>query len=198
MARELKLKTPESAEVLLSVPELTHLEERVVVSPKEQRALFKILGEALLTCVQAREAEGRLLKKDIQAHLKGIGQQKGKAQKMGGKISQQSFEKYQKKLEDHDLTQKLDQQGWSRAILMYVDKTDISEEVDRLEAHIKAIGRLMDQGGPIGKKLDFYGQELLREANTLGSKAASFELTQVVIHTKSLIEKYREQVQNVE
>ena len=75
---------------------------------------------------------------------------------------------------------------------------DISEEIQRLEAHLVAIGSLIKSSGSIGKKLDFYAQELLREVNTIGSKSTNSQLTKEVVEAKGLIEKYREQVQNVE
>ena len=92
----------------------------------------------------------------------------------------------------------IDEQRLAQEVIIYVDKSDISEEIQRLGAHINAIKSLMNQKGSIGKKLDFYAQELLREVNTIGSKSSTAELTHVVVEAKGIVEKYREQVQNVE
>ncbi|SMX31241.1 YicC/YloC family endoribonuclease [Octadecabacter ascidiaceicola] len=77
-------------------------------------------------------------------------------------------------------------------------KSDITEEIDRLGAHIKAARELLSQGGPVGRKLDFLTQEFNREANTLCSKAQDVTLTQIGLALKAVIDQMREQVQNVE
>lgn len=77
-------------------------------------------------------------------------------------------------------------------------RIDVAEELARLRAHIDEIARLLTKGGEVGKRCDFLVQELLREANTLGSKAAALELTQIAIEMKVAIEQLREQVQNLE
>ncbi|MEY4765655.1 MAG: hypothetical protein RI907_2328 [Pseudomonadota bacterium] len=80
----------------------------------------------------------------------------------------------------------------------YAIRIDVDEELQRLKAHLDEIGRLLKKGGEVGKRLDFLIQELHREANTLGSKAAALELTQISVDMKVLIEQMREQVQNIE
>jgi uncharacterized protein (TIGR00255 family) len=80
----------------------------------------------------------------------------------------------------------------------YAIRVDVAEELARLRAHLEEIARLLKTGGEIGKRLDFLIQELLREANTLASKAASLELTNISVEMKVAIEQLREQVQNIE
>ena len=77
-------------------------------------------------------------------------------------------------------------------------RIDIAEEITRLASHLDEIDRLLESGGEMGKRLDFLIQELHREANTLGSKSASLELTRISVDMKVLIEQIREQVQNIE
>jgi uncharacterized protein (TIGR00255 family) len=77
-------------------------------------------------------------------------------------------------------------------------RIDVAEEITRLSSHLDEIDRLLDAGGEMGKRLDFLIQELHREANTLGSKSASLELTRISVDMKVLIEQIREQVQNIE
>jgi uncharacterized protein (TIGR00255 family) len=77
-------------------------------------------------------------------------------------------------------------------------KSDITEEIDRLGAHIIAARELLAEGGPVGRKLDFLTQEFNREANTLCSKALDVDLTQIGLALKAVIDQMREQVQNVE
>jgi len=80
----------------------------------------------------------------------------------------------------------------------YAIRIDVAEELARLRSHLDEIERLLGKGGEVGKRLDFLIQELQREANTLGSKSAALELTQVSVEMKVLIEQMREQVQNLE
>ena len=77
-------------------------------------------------------------------------------------------------------------------------KADIREEIDRLASHVAQVERLLIEGGPIGRRLDFLAQELNREANTLCSKSNDVELTNIGLELKSVVEQFREQVQNLE
>ena len=81
---------------------------------------------------------------------------------------------------------------------MWAEKTDITEELARLRAHLGELPRLLDEGGPVGRTLDFLIQEINREVNTVGSKADDLEISQAVIAAKATLEKLREQVQNIE
>ena len=83
-------------------------------------------------------------------------------------------------------------------VAVFAVRIDVAEELGRLRAHLDEIERLLGAGGEVGKRLDFLIQELLREANTLASKAASLELTNISVEMKVAIEQLREQVQNIE
>jgi uncharacterized protein (TIGR00255 family) len=82
--------------------------------------------------------------------------------------------------------------------ILIATKADIREELDRLAAHVAQAKRLVEKGGPIGRRLDFLAQELNREANTLCAKASDVELTNIGLELKAAVEQFREQVQNVE
>jgi uncharacterized protein (TIGR00255 family) len=83
-------------------------------------------------------------------------------------------------------------------VALFANKIDVDEELTRLSTHVSELRRILDHGGAVGKRLDFLMQELNREANTLGSKAADIAITQVSMELKLLIEQMREQIQNVE
>ncbi|HEV7801770.1 MAG TPA: YicC/YloC family endoribonuclease [Burkholderiales bacterium] len=83
-------------------------------------------------------------------------------------------------------------------VVLFANKIDVDEELTRLTTHIAELRRILDKGGAVGKRLDFLMQELNREANTLGSKAADVSVTQVSMELKLLIEQMREQIQNIE
>ena len=83
-------------------------------------------------------------------------------------------------------------------VTLYGLRMDVDEEIKRLTTHVAEVRRVLDVGGPVGRRLDFLMQELNREANTLGSKAAAIEMTNASVELKLLIEQMREQIQNLE
>ena len=95
-------------------------------------------------------------------------------------------------------TDNLDQDRVAQELALLAVKADITEEIDRLAAHVKAAETLLAEDGPVGRKMDFLMQEFNREANTLCSKAQNAELTRIGLALKVLIDQMREQVQNVE
>lgn len=105
-----------------------------------------------------------------------------------------------KKLEQRieSLQAKLDNERLEQEVVIIAQKLDVTEELDRLVAHIEEVRNTFTENEPIGRRLDFLMQELNREANTLGSKSADTETTQQVVDLKVLIEQMREQVQNIE
>ena len=92
----------------------------------------------------------------------------------------------------------LDSERMHQEIAFLADKSDVSEELARLSSHFAQFGALIDESGALGRKIDFLVQEMNREANTIGSKSQSVELTGFVVELKSVIEKIREQAQNIE
>jgi uncharacterized protein (TIGR00255 family) len=80
----------------------------------------------------------------------------------------------------------------------WAEKTDVAEELARLRSHLDQFRSMLDKGGPVGRQLDFLIQELLREVNTVGSKADDLDVSQAVLTAKGVVEKMREQVQNLE
>jgi len=97
-----------------------------------------------------------------------------------------------------DLRRELDASRVEQEIVLFAQRVDVDEELDRLAAHLTEVRRVLDQDGQIGRRLDFLMQEFNREANTLGSKAADVRLTNAAVDLKVLIEQMREQVQNIE
>ena len=101
-------------------------------------------------------------------------------------------------LRAQELQIELDQDRLEQEILLLTQKYDVSEEMDRLEMHIREVRRLLENKEPVGRRLDFLMQELNREANTLGSKSAHYDCTNASVELKVLIEQMREQIQNIE
>ena len=107
---------------------------------------------------------------------------------------------FRQKLRDRlaDIKQDLDAERIEQEIAIFAQKMDVDEELDRLTTHIGEVRRVLGEKKPVGRRLDFLMQELNREANTLGSKAADVRQTNAAVDLKVLIEQMREQVQNIE
>ena len=166
--------------------------------------------KAAKRCIQglreAREREGARLAavlRERTGHLRELAQRAEPLVPAVVQRQQQRFlERWKEALETVGAAQTIPLQSLQeRAIneaAAYAIRIDVAEELARLRSHLEEIDRLLTAGGEIGKRLDFLIQELLREANTLGSKAASLELTNVAVEMKVAIEQMREQVQNIE
>ena len=97
-----------------------------------------------------------------------------------------------------ELLLELETERLEQEVLLLAQKYDVAEEMDRMETHIKEVRRVLDSKEPVGRRLDFLMQELNREANTLGSKAAHYDCSKASVELKVLIEQMREQIQNIE
>ena len=164
--------------------------------------------EAARQCVEAlkeaREREGARLVAVLQDKLTGLKALAEQAVPLVPQAVQRQQERFVQKYQDAlqavggAVTPEAAQERALSEAAAYALRIDVDEEVQRLRAHLDEIGRLLKKGGEVGKRLDFLIQELHREANTLGSKAAALELTQISVDMKVLIEQMREQVQNLE
>lgn len=143
-----------------------------------------------------REREGAALKQFIEQRLSGIEEQVIKVKALLPQILTAQRENLLSKLED--LKQQVDADRFEQEMVMVLNKADVDEELDRLDAHLGEVKRILKQKGAVGRRLDFMMQELNREANTLSSKSISHLTTQIAVELKVLIEQMREQVQNIE
>jgi uncharacterized protein (TIGR00255 family) len=165
---------------------------------KEQLSLgiIRLADQTLAQLLEAREREGTQLKLLIEERC---------AKMLGfvvaaGKRMPEVLLLIRTKLKDRigELVAEPDFDRLEQELVLLAQKLDITEELDRLETHITEVLRVLKQKDPVGRRLDFLMQELNREANTLGSKSADKEMTQIAIELKVLIEQMREQVQNIE
>ncbi len=151
---------------------------------------------ALTDLVKMREREGSALKVFIEQRMTGIDEEVTKVKAILPEILQAQRESLLKRLRDVQI--KVDEERFEQEMVILLQKTDVDEELDRLQAHLEEVGRILKQGGAIGRRLDFMMQELNREANTLSSKSISHLTTQIAVQLKVLIEQMREQIQNIE
>lgn len=155
------------------------------------------LFQQTLTDLKAhREREGAELAKLIEERLAQISQHLVSAQN----YLPEALKAWRTNLLERaqKLQVELDPTRLEQEVVMLAQKQDVMEELDRLTTHTKEVRRALTSQQPIGRRLDFLMQEMNREANTLGSKAISMEMTQVSVDLKVLIEQMREQIQNIE
>jgi len=151
---------------------------------------------ALDQMLEGRAREGDKLADMIEQRLSGIETQIALVRKHLPDILQQQRNRLEEKLAE--LKEQLDEQRLEQEMVIIANRTDVDEEIDRLEAHVSEIRRVLGDSESIGRRLDFLMQELNREANTLGSKSISNITTQASVELKVLIEQMREQIQNIE
>jgi len=163
------------------------------LASKEALALF---DDALSDLIAMRQREGAELKVFIQQRLDGIAEQAANVKAILPDILQAQRDHLKSKLDA--LVQEVDPDRFEQEMVILLQKADVDEELDRLEAHLKEVGRTLNAKGAIGRRLDFMMQELNREANTLSSKSISHLTTQIAVELKVLIEQMREQIQNIE
>lgn len=201
LSKDLYLKDDVKLEMILRQPEMIQVEEAESVNSSELQILKKVFETALKKFDLERVREGQALKKDILKNIKDLQKLTLKISKLreeANKILQEKFEaKIKAKLPKESLSG-LDQARITQEIVIQIEKADINEEIVRLNEHLKNFEKLVDSVVVEGKKLDFYTQELLREINTIGSKSQISGITESVVDAKTLIERLREQVQNVE
>ena len=157
-----------------------------------------VCGQAVDNFVSMRAAEGEKLKADLLGKLDELETFVGQVEEnSAGRVeayTQRLYAKLKVLLEDRNIDDSriLTEAG------IFADKTAVDEETVRLHSHIQQYRSILDSAEPIGRKLDFLTQELNRETNTIGSKCQDLEITRIVVEMKSLIEKIREQIQNIE
>lgn len=190
----------------LSVYEVIRLNERedngeLSLTNEEASALIQ---DAIAQLKNARASEGERLKALLLSQVSQLRELAVRAQPLIPKLVEQQRERFLQRWNDAlKLTSgaPLPEAASDRALAeatAFAIRIDVAEELNRLQSHLIEIEQLFAKGGEMGKRLDFLIQELHREANTLGSKSAALELTQISVDMKVLVEQMREQVQNLE
>jgi len=163
---------------------------------KIEKVLLVFAQQALDKLVIDRQREGAKIRKIIIAKLNLIEKLVLKVKK----IMPLTIKSHQNKIKTKFKAALIDieQDRLKQEFLIFVQKGDVEEELDRLGAHISELRRLLDKSEPVGKKIDFLMQEFNREANTLGSKSISIDISKISVDLKVLIDQIREQIQNIE
>ncbi len=159
-------------------------------------AALGLFHEAVEELVATRRREGERLCELLRQRLDAMAAVAAQLRALLPELAESQRARLHERLEE--LRAQLDAARLEQELVMALQKADVGEELDRLEVHIGEARRVLDQGGPVGRRLDFLMQELNREANTLGAKSADLRQTNASVDLKVLIEQLREQVQNLE
>ncbi len=209
LQRELLAAAPEARP--LSVAELLELPGVAASAEVDREALeasvLNIVDEALLRFNAARTREGESLKAVILGYCdemeRTVSDIRSRIPEIVERIEAKLTERLTTALEGRlaqtsSLTEEEVRDRIRQEVTLYAIKLDVDEEMNRLNTHIAEVRRMLGAGGAVGRKLDFMAQEMNREANTLGSKAAAIEMTQASLTLKVTIDRMREQIQNLE
>jgi len=198
LSKDLGITYQVHLEAFARLPEVLKVEDSYDLSPGEEKVLKKAFTEACKNCDKERLREGKSLQKDLGALLSGLQKQIKIITDLREEANVQLQERFEQKIRSRLKGSEIDPNRLSQEIVIQLEKADINEELSRLSEHIKNYSQLVSSATAEGKKLDFYTQELLREVNTIGSKSQVAKITQAVVEAKTLIERLREQVQNVQ
>jgi len=200
-AAEFSIASEPDLNAILRIPGA--LDSSIDVADEDiEPAVMAKVGEALDRLNQMREEEGRGIERELRARMAHLAEASKSVHQHRRAVLQNYSERLQSRLQEL-FSASVDKERILQEAALLVDRSDIQEEIVRLETHIQHFLGFLDQGGEIGKKLDFLLQEMNREANTLLSKTSglagdALKITEAGLAMKSEIEKSREQVQNLE
>ena len=217
LSREMGIKNDLSVSHLAQLEGVVNTVEKIPpldsIEKAKVTALFK---KAFQSCLQEKTREGQALRKDVTGNLNFLEKSLGKIRIIHQKEMQKAGARYKKSLQKEKTINEERSTKFSKKKLKNKDFVakgttigakgaisgegvfDINEEIVRMKEHLKNCKKLVKQRGSMGKKLDFYTQEILRELNTIGSKSQTALITCQVVDSKFALEKIKEQVQNIE
>jgi uncharacterized protein (TIGR00255 family) len=186
---------------LLDLPGVVH-----PVMPDEEESrrvrelVLSITQEAVDKLKQMREAEGKFLEADLVKNCEAMAKELAFVREQGEGVMLEYAKRLRKRVDTllAEAKLKLDEETLAREAAILADRSDIAEEIARLDAHLEQFRQICATEGQAGRRLDFLSQEMLREANTMASKAVDAEIVRRVVDMKCLIERLKEQIQNVE
>lgn len=157
-----------------------------------------LISEALLMMDKMRIVEGEKLKEDIISKICEIETIVNNIESIADRVPSNYKKKLEIRIKELLEVYDIDESRIAQEIAIISDKASVDEEITRLRSHLNQVRKTFEEEGQIGRKLDFIIQEMNRESNTIASKSSDMDMTNYVINIKNLIEKIREQVQNIE
>ncbi|MHC4204670.1 MAG: YicC/YloC family endoribonuclease [Planctomycetota bacterium] len=167
---------------------------------KIKKIILEISRQALEKLKQMRATEGGYLEADLKKCCNAIENDLEQIRGRSSIVIQEYSEKLKKRVNEllAHAELKIDESMLAREVAIFAERSDISEEVSRLDSHLQQFEQCCNGAEQVGRRLDFISQEMLREANTIASKASDTETTRYVVNIKCQIDRIKEQVQNIE
>lgn len=199
LSKNLKLTDAVTLETVLRSPGVIEAEEEISEAEELWPAMEKALKAALDILLRMREREGEFLAKDLKKRATLMRAGVERIQKLAPKSAERYREQLLQRIRDSQVpVPGADDERLLKEVFYFADRSDISEELTRLQSHFRQFDDCVKSTEPIGRTLDFLAQEINREINTIGAKANDSEISREVVFLKAELEKFREQVQNVE
>ena len=199
LAKELKVEANITLDMIIRAPGVFETDRDVTDAEDFWPAIEKALQHSLNQLLKMREQEGSHLSKDLAMRIKLMRKHTTEVQKRAPEVLKRYREELGKRLRNAGVTvDAKDEERLLKEIVLFADRSDISEELARLQSHFNQFDTCIKSSEPVGRTLDFLAQEMNREINTIGSKANDSLISHAVVSLKTELEKFREQAQNVE
>ena len=199
LAKKLKLSGEITLDQVLRAPGVFQTDEELAGTEDLWPAVEKALHQALAALVKMREREGAHLAKDLTSRIGGMRSAVDKIQKQAPTTAENYRQNLLERIKSAGIENIApDDERLLKEIVLFADRSDISEELTRLQSHFQQYEDCRKSKEPVGRTLDFLAQEMNREINTIGSKANDSLISHAVVSLKTELEKFREQAQNVE
>lgn len=186
-----------SLDQILALDGAINIQEETMSSDPFEHGIIELVETAVRQLATMRNVEGDQLTVDLNKRLTLLSQINHELEKLAPIVVENYRERISNRVSDF-VSGKIDDNRILTEVALFADKVDINEEITRIHSHIHQFIEALKANEPIGRKLDFLVQELNREANTIGSKANDSGIAKNVVELKSIIEKLKEQVQNIE
>lgn len=182
---------------IIKLPDVLNIQSE---EPEGQIAkeIKQVLNIAIEEFLKMREKEGKTIYQDLVNRIDDVNINVEQILRLSTGLIEEYIVKLKKRIEEILKNEIIDENRLAQEVVIYADKSSIEEEITRLKSHIQQFKELLDIKEPVGKRLDFLIQEMNREANTIASKSASIDITNIVVELKTQIENIREQIQNIE
>lgn len=198
LQKQMRVNGPLTLDTLLRAPGVMKLLETTMSAEAVWPSVQTALRKALAQLVKMRKKEGKFLTADLAQRLETIVGGVERIRKAAPEAVKRYREQLHARVKEAGLDVPLDDERLLKEVVIFADRCDITEELTRLESHIKQFREQLGSDEPVGRTLDFLSQEANREINTIGAKANAAEVSQEVVRLKAELEKIREQVQNIE
>jgi uncharacterized protein (TIGR00255 family) len=198
LQKELALPGDITIETILRAPGVISASEQIVLDASTRSAVNQAVELALEQLIQMRAKEGGTLHKELLRRVSAISRALSKIRKLQPRVAKRYRALLLERVQKIGLELTIDDDRLTKDVTFFAERSDFSEEVNRLGSHLDQFLETTNKQQAIGRTLEFISQEIGRELNTLSAKANDAEISQLVVECKAELEKIREQVQNVE